>query len=188
MEIATSFEIPSPPDEAYRFLLDLERVAPCVPGGEIGPPSDDGSFPATITVRLGPMRLVYSGSLGIAERDDAQRRAVLQASAREAGGQGAAEAAMTMQVASAGGGSRVDVTTDLALTGRAARMGRGLVADVAGRLVDEMAACLKQRLSEPSTGAATASQPAAVRPVSGLTLLVRAVLARLRGLVPKGET
>src|SRR2546426_11175879 len=146
MEISTTFTILLPADEAYRFLLDLQQVAPCVPGGELGPAAADGTYPANVTVRLGPMRLVYSGSLWISEQDDSGRRAVLRAKARETGAQGSLEASMTMQVTPNGEGSRVDVLTELALAGRAAKMGRGLVDEVARRLVSDMASCLEQRL------------------------------------------
>ena len=98
MEIATTFTILLPADEAYRFLLDLEQVAPCVPGAELGPAAPDGTYPANVTVRLGPMRLGYSGSLWISEQDDSGRRAVLRARAHETGAQGSLEASMTMNV------------------------------------------------------------------------------------------
>src|SRR2546422_3919962 len=147
MEIATTFTILLPADEAYRFLLDLEQVAPCVPGGELGPAAADGTYPANVTVRLGPMRLGYSGSLWISEQDDSSRRAVLRAKARETAAQGSLEASMTMHVTPNGQGSRVDVLTELALAGRAARMGGGIVEEVARRLVSDMASCLEQRLA-----------------------------------------
>src|SRR5438093_389847 len=83
MEISTTFTILLPADEAYRFLLDLQQVAPCVPGGELGPAAADGTYPANVTVRLGPMRLGYSGSLWISEQDDSSRRAVLRAKATD---------------------------------------------------------------------------------------------------------
>src|SRR5256885_16968223 len=97
MEISTRFTILLPADEAYRFLLDLEQVAPCVPGGELGPAAADGTYPANVTVRLGPMRLGYSGSLWISEQDDSTRRAVLRAKALEAGSQGSVDDAITMR-------------------------------------------------------------------------------------------
>src|SRR5256885_16699035 len=92
MEISTRFTILLPADEAYRFLLDLEQVAQCVPGGELGPAAADGTYPANVTVRLGPMRLGYSGSLWISEQDDSSRSAVLRAKANETGAQGSLEA------------------------------------------------------------------------------------------------
>src|SRR2546422_972236 len=125
MEIATTFTILLPADEAYRFLLDLEQVAPCVPGGELGPAAADGTYPANVTVRLGPMRLGYSGSLWIAEQDDSRRRAVLRAKATETRAQGSLEAAMTMNVSANGDASRVRVHTELApARGRSPRSAR----------------------------------------------------------------
>ena len=177
MKIETAFTVPAPPDTAYRFLLDLERVAPCIPGGELGAPVGDGSYPARVTVKLGPMRLGYDGTLRIAERDDAARTAVLSAHARETRGSGSVQATMEMAVAAAdGAGSSVAVTTELQLTGRAAQMGRGVVEDVARKLVDELAACLAARLSAGGDEAgdeAPAAGPA--RPVSAL-FLVRGLL------------
>src|SRR5256885_1722342 len=82
MEIASSFVLPLPPDEAYRALLDIERVAPCVPGGELGPREGDDTYPAKMTVKLGPMRLVYTGTLRVAGHEDRSRRAVLRVNAR----------------------------------------------------------------------------------------------------------
>ena len=185
MEIATTFTILLPADEAYRFLLDLEEVAPCVPGGELGPAAADGRYPANVTVRLGPMRLGYSGSLWISEQDDSTRRAVLRAKAHETGAQGSLEASMTMHVTPNGEGSRVDVLTELALAGRAAKLGRGIVDDVARRLVAEMAACLEQRLGDESTG--QEAQAAAAPQISGIKLLLRVVAERLGRIGRKGD-
>ena len=96
---------------------------------------------------------------------------------------------MTMRVAAVDEGSRVDVLTQLTLTGRAARMGGGLVEDVAKRFVADMAVCLKRKLADgPSEGAAVADVPPSARPVSGIRLLLRVFLNRLRGGEPKGET
>jgi carbon monoxide dehydrogenase subunit G len=185
MEISTTFTILLPADEAYRFLLDLERVAPCVPGGELGAAAADGTYPAKVTVRLGPMRLGYSGSLWISEQDDSSRRAVLRAKANETGAQGSLEASMTMHVTPNGEGSRVDVRTELALAGRAAKLGRGIVDDVARRLVAEMAACLEQRLGDQVPGR-EAHAPTAPQ-ISGIKLLLHVVAERLRNIGRKGD-
>ena len=185
MEISSTFTIPLPASEAYRLLLDLEQVAPCVPGSELGPAAADGTYPANVTVRLGPMRLVYSGSLWISEQDDSGRRAVLRAKARETGAQGSLEASMTMQVTPNGEGSRVDVLTELALAGRAAKLGRGIVHDVARRLVAEMAACLEQRLGDQGKG--REAQAAAAPQISGIKLFLRVVTERLGRIGRKGD-
>jgi carbon monoxide dehydrogenase subunit G len=188
MEIASSFVLPSHPDEAYRSLLDIERVAPCVPGGELGPQESDGSYPAKMTVRLGPMRLVYTGSLRIADQDDESRRAVLQASARAAGGQGTVDAMMTMLVTPNGDGSHVAVRTELSLTGRAAKLGRGIVDDVARRLVADMAVCMAKELAD-APSAAPRPKPATSPPrrASVIGLLARVLFGRLRNFGRKGQ-
>ena len=185
MEISTTFSILLPADQAYRLLLDLEQVAPCVPGGELGPAAADGTYPANVTVRLGPMRLGYSGSLWVSEQDDSSRRAVLRAKATETGAQGSLEAAMTMKVTPNGEGSRVDVHTELSLAGRAAKLGRGIVDDVARRLVAEMAACLEQRLGDQGSG--REAQAAAAPQISGIKLLLHVVAERLGRIGRKGD-
>ena len=186
MEIASSFVLPLPPDEAYRALLDIERVAPCVPGGELGPREGDDTYPAKMTVKLGPMRLVYTGTLRVAGHEDRSRRAVLRVNARAAGGQGTVDATMTMLVTPNGGGSHVSVRTELTLTGRAAKLGRGLVDDVARRVVSDMAACMERTLADespaPKPGETSRPSPSVV------ALLARALLGRLRNFGRKGQT
>lgn len=186
MKIDTNFTVPLPPEQAYRFLLDLDQIAPCVPGGELGPAADDGSRPAKVTVRLGPMRLVYDGTLWVSEQDEARRRAVLRAQAEEAGAQGSLKASMTMHVTPNGDGSNVAVATELQLAGRAARIGRGIVDEVARRLVAEMASCLEQRL-EQQRSSADAPPPAAAGHISAVGLLLHAITDRLARIRRKGE-
>jgi uncharacterized protein len=186
MRIEQDFPVPTTPRRAYELLVDLERVAPCIPGGEVGPPDDDGSHPATIAIRLGPMRMSYRGKVRIEERDDAATRAVLAADLREQRGQGTAKATMTMAVAASGSGSVVETVTEVRLTGRAAQMGRGVVDDVAAGLVAEMADCIAARLgpaeagAEPAGGETGDESPQRARPIGGLRLIVRALWERLK--------
>jgi uncharacterized protein len=190
MRIETDFEVPAVPAETYALLVDLERVATCIPGGEVGARQDDGSHPATIAVKLGPMRMTYSGKVRIDERDGAARRAVLAADVREQRGQGTAKATMTMAVAEHGAGSRVETVTDVRLTGRAAQMGRDVVDDVAARLVAAMAGCVAARLPPAEAGANGgdgAPAPESVKPISGLRLMVRVLWERLKRVYrPRG--
>jgi carbon monoxide dehydrogenase subunit G len=183
MRIENDFEVPAAPAETYALLVDLERVATCIPGGEVGARADDGSHPATIAVKLGPMRMTYAGKVRIDERDAAARRAVLAADVREQRGQGTAKATMTMAVGASGSGSRVETATDVRLTGRAAQMGRGVVDDVAARLVAEMAACIAARLAPAEAGANGgdgAPAPESAKPISGLRLMVGVLWERLK--------
>jgi carbon monoxide dehydrogenase subunit G len=151
----------------------------------VGP---DAAYPAEIAVRLGPMKLTYSGTVRLNNRDAAARQATMVADVREVRGQGAARARMSMTVSQDGeSGSRVASVTDVELSGRAAQMGAGIVDDLAQRLVAEMAANLEKLLAASSRSAlaapATAASPASVRanrPISGLRLLLRALWHRLR--------
>lgn len=191
MNIETDFTITRPPAETYALLLQLEDVAPCFPGAELGAERPDGSREVRVTVRLGPMKLAYDGDVRIAERDDAALRAVLAGNAREARGAGSASATITMRVEPHGTGSRVLAAADVDLTGRAAQMGKGIVEDVARRLVGDMAACLESRFATApaaagdavANGAGPAPAPApaaAAQPLDGGRLLAGMVKDRLR--------
>jgi uncharacterized protein len=147
VRIETGFDISRHPADAYALLLDLERVMPCFPGAELLARRPDGARDLRVTVRLGPMRLSYQGDVRIAERDDPARRAVLAGNARETRGGGSANARIAMRVEESERGARVVAEADVDLTGRAAQMGRGIVEDVATRLVREMAACLEAGLA-----------------------------------------
>jgi carbon monoxide dehydrogenase subunit G len=182
MELRNEFTLPARADEAYRFLLDLERVAPCIPGGDIGARGPDGSYPATVTVKLGPMRLRYQGTVRIAEREDGARRAVLAAEAREARGHGSAKARMTMSVSGDDKASHVDVVTEMELSGRAAQMGRGVVDDVARRLVADMATCLESTFTAGAPEFGEAAVPAA-EPLAAGALFFSALWSRLKRLL-----
>lgn len=189
MKVEQRFEVPASSSETYELLVDLERVATCIPGGEVGPREQDGSHPASIAVKLGPMRMLYKGRVQIGEVDAAARRAVLEADVREQRGQGTAKATMSMAVTETGTGSLVETVTEVALTGRAAQMGQGIVNEVADRLVADMASCIAARLAPAPQGAADAAPapPQAAPPVKGISLLMRALWDWLRrALTGKG--
>src|ERR687897_1690714 len=182
MRIEQDFEVPAAPPEVYELLVNLERVGPCIPGGELGRREDDGWHPTSIAVRLGPMRMNYRGQVRVEDRDDAARRAVLAADLREQRGQGTAKAKMTMAVAASGTGALVESVTDVRLSGRAGQMGRGVVDDVAARLVAEMAACIAARFAPPGGGAGAGGgavePPARAKPIGGLRLMARVLWER----------
>ncbi len=180
MLIETGFEVPRPPAEAYALLLDLERVTPCFPGAELLGDAPDGGREVRVTVRLGPMRLAYEGDVRISERDDAAMRAVLAGSAREARGGGSATARIAMRVEGADDRSRVVAEADVDLTGRAAQMGRGIVEDVATRLVGEMAACLEAGLGAPASDGDGPARAGAPAPVEGGRLMLGVARDRAR--------
>lgn len=148
MEIRNTFDVEAPRQRVYETLVDLERVGRAIPGATIGSAQEDGAHPAQIVVKLGPMRMTYAGTVRILERDDAATRAVLAADVKEARGQGTARARMTMHVAEKGSAASVDSLTQVDMTGRAAAMGRGIIEDVATRLVGQLAANLSAQLAE----------------------------------------
>jgi carbon monoxide dehydrogenase subunit G len=177
MRLTDEFSVGTPPDRAYELLLDLRRVAPCVPGAEIGTPGDDGVLPGRVSVRVGPMKFVYDGRVRIVERDPATRTAVFVGEARASGGADTAKLTTTMQVVADGSGSRVRIATDLDIKGRAAQMGQGVIADVARRLVAEAAACIEVRLGSPD-GVDDGDLPAS-GPVGGISLMASVVGSRI---------
>jgi carbon monoxide dehydrogenase subunit G len=180
IEIENEFSVPADPAAVYRFLLDLERVGGCIPGGRVGAPDPNGAHPAEVAVKLGPMRFTYRGTVRLEDRVEPEQRAMLIADVRETRGQGSAKARMEMTVAGENGGSRVATRTELQMTGRAASMGRGLIDDVAARMVADMAACVTERLG---AGEAAGALPVAPqRPVGGLSLALRALWGRLTKL------
>ncbi|MEA2330534.1 MAG: uncharacterized protein QOH58_672 [Thermoleophilaceae bacterium] len=188
MQIDNSFDVSLPPDEVFELLLDLERVAPCMPGASVGPRRTDGSHELTVKVNLGPMRFKYEGLARIAEQDRSAHRAVLAGEAREARGQGTAQARVTMTVAPGANGSSVTASAEIDLTGRAAQMGHGAIAGVASQLIGDMSRCLEQRFTgEAKAGPAADAAPAAApaKPVSGLRLGLRALAQSLRRLLSR---
>lgn len=177
MRLVDEFTISTAPDRAYAWLLDLGRVAPCVPGGEIGDPDAEGVFPGRVSVKLGPMRFVYDGRVRITERDPAARTAVVEGEGRAGGGADTAKVRTLMEVLPEGDGSRVRVTTDLEIKGRAAQMGQGVITDVSKRLLGQAAACIEARLSAPE-GTEDTALPTAGE-VGGIGLMASVVGARV---------
>jgi carbon monoxide dehydrogenase subunit G len=148
VEITNNVTLGLPPERAYAVLVDLERVAPCMPGAELGAELPDGSREIKVHVKLGPMKFVYQGSVRVAEQDAAAGRAVLVGTAKEARGQGDASGTITMLVRPADRGSEVTTHAQIELTGRAAQMGHGVVQAVSKQLMGQMTAALEERFAE----------------------------------------
>lgn len=198
IEIENDFRVPADAKRVYAFLLKLEEVGGCIPGGQVGPAGDDGAHPAAIAVKLGPMRFNYRGTVRLEDRVEAARTATLVAEVREARGQGSAKARMEMSVEAENDAARVVTRTELQLSGRAASMGRGVIDDVAARMVRDMADCVTRRVSaQPDAGPerpavrreGAAVPPAAQQePVGGLRLIARVVWDRLMRLFSGSKT
>ena len=180
MLIETDVTVAAPPEELYRLMLDIERVIPCMPGAELVG-RDNGTYTVKLGVKLGPMSLSYSGTVAIAEQDDAARRAVMRAEAAEQRNQGNVRATMSMAVAEeAEQHSRLHVSSDVLVTGRVAQMGRGIMQDVATKMLSDMAACLEKTLSQSAPAGEPQAQPTQL---SALSLLRSVVSARVRRVV-----
>jgi uncharacterized protein len=153
MRLENAFSVPAPVEQAWGVLLDVERVAPCLPGAALQG-GDGTEFSGTMTVKLGPVTTRYQGTVRIEEADSAARRAVLRARARDADGAGTAAATITTLLAPDGDGTRVEVVTDMMLSGPAAQFGRGVMQDVSGKLMREFAACLAEEMGAAAPPAA----------------------------------
>ncbi|MFE7233780.1 SRPBCC family protein [Streptomyces sp. NPDC002405] len=162
MELNHEFTVPVPVDDAWRALLDIERVAPCLPGATVQE-YDGKTVTGSVKVKLGPITVTYKGTAVFEEQDEAAHRMVLVASGRETRGQGTARATVTGTLQERDGGTAVAVRTDLTVTGRPAQFGRGVLAEVGDRLVGQFADSLSQRLAETPPVAAEGAAGTEVR-------------------------
>ena len=171
MKFENRFDVDAPLDDVWQAVLDVERVAPTVPGAKVLERTSDSAYKVAIKVKVGPMSMTYNGDVEIVERDDAQHRAVMRARAKESRGQGTADADVTMVLDGTNGHTSAVVTTDVDLSGKVATMGQGVLQDVSGRLIEtfakNLAAMLEGNQAEPAPAAPSAdpaptaeSQPA----------------------------
>jgi carbon monoxide dehydrogenase subunit G len=167
MELTHSFTVPTSVDDAWTLFMDLDRVGSCFPGATVTEATDEG-FAGTVKVKLGPIALVYAGSGSFVARDDEHHRAVIEAKGKDKRGNGTAGATVTIQLAPDGEGARADVVTDLAVTGKPAQFGRGVMQDVSDKLLGQFIACIEQQLGgEGPTEAPTLASAAALADSSG---------------------
>ena len=157
MKMNNEFAVGVPVQQAWDVMLDLERIAPCLPGAAIQG-SEGDEYQGTMKVKIGPITANYKGTAKFEETDEENHRAVLNATGRDARGQGTASATIVSTLHEEGDSTRVNVETDMKLTGRAAQFGRGIAQDVATKMLDQFADCLEKEISGgPEEGAAAAS-------------------------------
>jgi carbon monoxide dehydrogenase subunit G len=153
MDLTHRFTVPVPIDDAWAHFNDISSVAECFPGATVTSAEGD-TFHGSVKVKLGPIALVYNGSGTFTEKDETAHRMVVDAKGKDKRGNGTAGALVTMQMTAAGGSTDVEVVTDLAITGKPAQFGRGVMQDVSDKLLGQFVACLEQRLEEPTPAAA----------------------------------
>ena len=180
MEFDNSFEVPLRPAQAWPLLMDIRRIAPCMPGAEVTDVVDDTSYKGRIAERLGPVALAFAGVIKFEELDGVNYTARVKAQGADAKGRGAANATASFRLEPTGSGSKVLVHTDLALSGAVAQYGRGvgIIQATAASIMTQFAANLKTQIGNPAQGPAakpTAPSPAATRPISGFSLMAKVI-------------
>jgi carbon monoxide dehydrogenase subunit G len=163
MELDHSFTVPVPPDRAWEVLLDVERIAPCMPGATVEE-FDGEVVTGRIKVKVGPVSLTYRGTAKFTERDPEARVVVVDASGKETRGAGTASAAIRASLVPSGEGTEVSIHTTMNVTGRPAQFGRGVIAEVGGKLVEQFAKNLAQMISDGGVGLDGAAAPADAAP------------------------
>ncbi|MEO8744194.1 MAG: SRPBCC family protein [Candidatus Dormibacter sp.] len=195
MQLENSFSVGAPPDRVFAYLLDINKVVGCVPGAELSEVVDPTTFKGKVKIKVGPITVAYNGTARIADRNDAQRTATLEADGRETTGPGSARAKAFMSVEAAAGGSLVKIVTDYSVAGRVAQFGRGVMEDVSRRIVNDMAACIKANVeageAPPAGGAAggaggssqnTPTPQVTAKPVNALVLFFQVLWAGIKRL------
>ena len=187
MKFLSAFEIPLPADEAWRLLLDVPAIAPCVPGATLTDDLGEGRYRGTATVRIGPVELTFSGEAAIGSVDAAARTAAVTAKGMDKKGRGNAAAKVGFTLTPLpGDGTRVEVKTDLQLTGSVAQYGRaeGLVKSVADEITRQFADNLKKKFAAPSGDQAAEAPTPAKNTLSAFALLagiLKSFFRRLTG-------
>jgi len=194
MEIENEFDVPAPVDHVWTYLLDVERVAPCMPGAELTEVVDDHTWKGKVNMKLGPVSLAFAGTVTMQERDDQAKRIVLAAKGMEQRGKGAANASVTswLEQGDGDGVTNVKMRANIHLTGTVAQLSRGLLPEVSRKLTQQFADCLLQgmraaevRATESADIAAAVTGPvepsARPKPIEGVRLGLAAIWASIKG-------
>lgn len=163
MKFENDFDVEAPIEEVYKAILDVERVAPCVPGAQVVEHTSEDVYKVAIKVKVGPMSMQYHGDVKIVESDPEQHRVVMRTRAKEARGQGTADANVEMRLEGDDSRTHGTISTDVKLSGRAAAMGGGVIQDVSARIVDTFA----QNLAAMLAGGKSAAVETPAAPAGG---------------------
>ncbi len=185
MLIQNDFTVPRPVSEVWSYLLDVEKVAPCMPGAELTETVDERNWKGKLNMKFGPVSMSFAGTVAMEERDDDAHRVKLHAKGMEQRGKGAANATVTSWMEPADDGTHVFMEADITLTGAAAQLSRGLLPEVSKRLTAQFAECLRANLEagaqsgDADRGAETVAPvtPVIAKPVGGIGLGLAAMWA-----------
>jgi carbon monoxide dehydrogenase subunit G len=200
MKLENAFEVPLPPDEAWAVLRDIERIAPCMPGAAITEVLGPDEYKGTVALRLGPVGLSFAGKAAFTELDDAARCAKVKAQGADTKGRGGADAQVAFRVVPADAGARVEIETDLNLSGSIAQYGRGpgIIQATAEQLICQFADNLRAQLAQsaappppdsiqsPDTADGGAAAPE-VKPIAGFALMFRVIWTGIKRLFGGGR-
>ncbi|MPZ82466.1 MAG: carbon monoxide dehydrogenase [Actinophytocola sp.] len=179
MLINSDFDVQAPVDQVWRYLLDVPRMAPNLPGTELTEVIDEDNYKGRVTIRMGPVSMRFAGDVEIVERDEANHRAVINAAGADERGRGQAALVLTATLVREGGGTRVKVAQDLQISGAAAQYGRGMISDVTNVLVQQFSRNAAEdiprwvRGEERQAGPATSASGLAIGITAALTALKR---------------
>ena len=177
MLIENTFDVDAPLDRVWSYLLDVEKVVPCMPGAELTETIDDQNWKGKVTIKLGPVSLTFAGKVTMAELDEAAHRAVMKASGMEQRGKGAASATITSTLASNGPGTHVTIAQDLKVSGQVAQFSRGMMQDVSNKLTQQFADCLQANMGAEDQAGVSGEpvQQVKAKPIGGIRLGLSAV-------------
>ena len=198
MEFDNAFEVPLPPEQAWPVLMNIQGIAPCMPGAQLTEVVDDKTYKGNIGVRLGPVALTFAGTVVFEEINNTGYSARVRAQGNDAKGRGAAQAKATFRLEPSATGSKVLVHTDLTLSGAVAQYGRGvgMIQTTAAQIMNQFANSLKAQIApggvvalaqpaqgqaqpSPSASASPATPPPAAKPISGFSLMAKVLWASI---------
>lgn len=203
MRFSNSFEVSLPPVQAWKTLMNIPGIAPCMPGAELTEVVDADTYKGKVAVRMGPVVLAFAGTAKFEERDDEARTARVKAQGSDSKGRGGANAVVNFHLEPSGSGSKVLIDTDLNLSGSVAQYGRGagMIQTIAAQLINQFAKSLEKQIAQPAPVSATTTTPAAAepagpivkpdpqpsaeraaKPIGGFSLMMSAIWAALTGL------
>src|SRR5262245_62051375 len=190
MQIENEFTVPAPIDHVWAYLLDVERVAPCMPGAELTEVVDDATWKGRVNMKLGPVSLSFAGTVTMQDRDDQAHRVVLAAKGMEQKGKGAANASVTSWLEDGQGETHVTRQADIHLTGTVAQLSRGLLPEVSRKLTQEFADCLAHSMraaevvatesADVAAQIAAEEPPVRAKPIGGFRLGLSAIWVAIK--------